>query len=126
MTKEVLTKENIQKDVLAYVKRITGNKDSYHLGCIVLSTALVLLLAMLGPWKVAWLFALLPVFYLLRYIPIWRASRAERSAASQGDFTVTKAKLSHIAEEIIHEPHFAGKHVHTTRVVRFLYFTDND
>lgn len=122
MTKEILTKDNIQKDVLAYVKRITGNKDSYYFGGIVLSTALVLLIATLDRWKIAFVFAILPVFCLLQYIPIWRASRAERGAASRGDFTVTKANLSHIAEEIIHEPRFAGKHVHTTRVVRFLYF----
>ncbi len=122
MTKEVLTKENIQKDVLAYVKRIADAKGSYLLDIGVYSMILLILLACAGAWQIALPFALVPIISFLRYIPWWRAAREERGEASQGEFTIVREKLSHIAEETIYEPRYLGRYTRNMHSVRFLYF----
>lgn len=122
MTKEILTKENIQKDVLAYVKRRPSPIYTYFLDILLTSIILVIIFAVFVSWKHALVFLILPIFALLGFAPRMREEARERKAALQGEYTVIKDKLSHVDEETIHEPRSAGGHRQTIQSARFLYF----
>lgn len=122
MTKEVLTKENIAKDVLAHVRKKAAHGRMYFLDILLAVIVGAIFMTLASYWKMGLALFILAMACLLMYIPKIRQEALERKTALQGDFTVIKDRLSHIGEETICEPRRVGSRYQTIKSAAFLYF----
>ena len=119
MTKEVLTKENIVKDVRAYV-----GQNVYFVRSDFRELTIYATISAIGTiWQRIWVLAvplcMIAVVCILRHIYLWSVERKEYKVMANGEFTVLKEKLSHIGKETIHESGARG----TATEANFLYFS---
>ena len=133
MKKEKLTLEGIQYDL----KRIAHAQRSNHADRQeIFIVPLLVIAAYVGIfWKAIWLalVLLLPAAYLIyRYVILRKeyvhVERAINETLDRGDISISVEKLSHVANEVIYQPHHSrgilgrGRHTHLTKEVTYYYF----
>ena len=121
--KELLTDQNIISDLLKYEDYKYSNAEDHSFTYIIPYAAVAILLGRLfSSWLLGGLIMLIPLYHLYRLILVWREKRLRKQAIKNGGFTVITDRLSHIAEEVIYEPHTGRRSAHLTKTVTFFYF----
>lgn len=105
MKKEILTKENIIKDLLR-VEKIRRNirhevRFYVYAPCIAIA---ILIFLLWRNWLFSIPFAVVAIYHIIRLIIELRELNARRAAIINGDFAVSSDTLTHIAEELALEP----------------------
>ena len=113
MTKDVLTLENVKRDLLDLVNTQKYVKFEWRFSYIVPAVAVaVTFYTHFGTYVPAIFCIPFALYHLVKYIldtrQILARKAAVRKAIDRGDVSVTLEKLSHIARESIFEPHIAG------------------
>ena len=127
MQKETLTLPHIAHDLRIAAQCGQSRVDEWRLPVICASAVLAVLLGIIlkNVW-VALPFVAVAVYQVVRYVQSFRVYKAQTRAIEEiidrGDISISVEKLSHIAEEVIYEPHSTGRHHKSTRTVTFFYF----
>ena len=127
MQKEMLTMQGIKQDLGRIVRFHISNKSDWRATYIVPCTlgAIIVGVLLKNIWIALLIFSV-AAYHIVHYVREYREYRAQKNAIKgaleRGDVSISVARLSHIAREIIYEPHLAGRHMHKTKEVTFYYF----
>ena len=127
MKKEVLTIQNVKQDLRRIAAFHLSNKADVRFAYIVPCTlgAIVVGILLHNVWIALAIFSL-AAYHIVRYVIEYKKYRAQkraiRAVLERGDVSVSVERLSHIAQELIYEPHAAGRQVHETKTVTFYHF----
>lgn len=123
ITKEILIKENIIKDLLRSEKFRRNIREEihfcYYAPCITIAVFILLLWRF---WLIALPFLVVAAYHVIRLIAELREFRSRKSAIENGDFAIAQDTLSHIANTSVHEPHMRGGRRRNLKEVADLYF----
>lgn len=131
MKKEILTLENVKRDLLEVVNTQKYVQFEWRFSYIVPAVAVaVTCYTEFGMYLPALFCIPFAVYHLVKYIldtrQIMAKKAAVRKAIDRGDVSVTLEKLSHIARESIFEPHIGGmgrfKRQKALKDVKLYYF----
>lgn len=128
MKKELLTPENVKKDLRKILAAQSSRNDDLYLSFLVPISMIAVLVGILfdSVWLGVLIFSL-SGYSIYRWILDVRESRAKKkalqSALEKGDFSVSVETFSHVAEETVFEPHTSprGKAVYTKAVYMFYF-----
>lgn len=127
MKKETLTVEAIKSDLIKIAKAQMGNKADWRFSYITPITVLAVLLSILTKhiWIGVAVFSF-AVYHIVRFALEYRAYRAKKaeilSVIERGEISISKEVFSHVATDVIYEPHHGGRHTNTTKTVTRYHF----
>jgi len=127
LKKEELTLQNVKQDLGRIAAFHLFNKADVRFAYIVPSalSAIVVGCLLHNLWIGLAIFSL-AAYHIVRYVIEYKQYHAQklaiRTVLERGDVSVSVERLSHIKQEVIYEPHAAGRHVHETKTVTFYHF----
>ncbi len=122
--KELLTKDNIRKDLKLVANEVSEIKSETRLTYIVPS---VLMAAILGFTLKSILLPIPFLAFAVYHVAIMGREAHEanlrRRTILLGELSLSVEELSHFSEEIIYEPHTHRRSAHYHKTVKFIHFT---
>lgn len=128
MKKETLLLQHITQDLRTVVDFQLSNIGGWRLSYIV---PFALLAGVVGVLlKNAWIGLLIfsvAVYHIVRLIMEVKRNRDKKRAVieaiDRADISIAKERFECTVEEMIYEPHLAGRYTHATKSVRYYYFS---
>jgi hypothetical protein len=127
MQKEILTLNNISKDLKIVANIQMHNTEEWRIPYIIVFTVLALMAGILLRNIFVGLFIFgFAVYYIVLYARELKKYKMRKreimNIFDREDISISVEQLSHIAEETIYEPHSHGRHMHSTKEVTSFYF----
>ena len=127
MRKEKLTLDAIKQDLLKVVSCQLSNKAEWRFSYIVPTTILAVMIGViLKNIFIGLLIFAFAAYHIVHYIIESREYKQNKKAVisliDRVDISISTEEFSHIAHEIIYEPHTTGKHVHSTKKIAVYHF----
>ena len=127
MKKETLTIEAIKSDLIKIVNYQVSNNADWQFTYIVPYTALAILLGVFTKN----IFVGIAVFcvaayHIVRFIMEYKEYRTKKSAIlsiiERGEISISKETFSHIANDVIYEPHIVRRKAKSTKTITLYHF----
>jgi len=127
MKKEELKLDNIKHDLKTVLNFQILNVSDWRFSYIIPITLLAVMIGILLKNILAGLFIFsFAAYHIVRFFMEYKNYKAKKNAIEEaiarGDISISIERLSHIAVEVIYEPHFRLKHSHAAKEVTFFYF----
>lgn len=127
MPKEVLTIDAIKSDLIKIAEqniiRDSDRRFVFIIPCFLISVILGVIVKSIF---ISLPFLLVAIYHAARFITEYRAYRSKRSAVlstiRRGDVSISIETLSHIADEVMYEPHRIADHTKASKTITVYYF----
>ena len=127
MKKETLTVEAIKSDLIKIANYQVNSKAEWRFSYIVPLSALAILLGVFTK-NIFLVIAVscVAAYHIIRFIMEYKAYKSKKSAIlsviERGEISVSTETFSHIANDVIYEPHKVGRIAKTTKTVTLYHF----
>lgn len=127
MKKETLTMEAIKSDLIKITNYQVSNKADWRFSYIIPLSALAILSGMFTKN----IFIGIAVFcvaayHVVRFIMEYQAYKTKKAAIlsviERGEISISKETFSHVANEVIYEPHRVGRRSKSTKTITLYHF----
>jgi hypothetical protein len=127
MKKETLTMEAIKSDLIKIVNYQVSNKADWRFSYIVPFTALAIFLGVFTKSVfIGMAVFCVAAYHIARFIIEYKAYKAKKavilSVIERGEISITTETLSHIANDVIYEPHSARRRAKLTKIITLYHF----
>ena len=127
MKKETLTMEAIKSDLIKIVNYQVSNKADWRFSYIVPFTALAIFLGVFTKSVfIGMAVFCVAAYHIARFIIEYKAYKAKKavilSAIERGEISITTETFSHIANDVIYEPHRVGIRAKSTKTITLYHF----
>ena len=127
MKKETLTLESIKSDLIKIANYQMDNKSDWRFTYIIPITALAILLGVFTKSVFIGITVFcVAAYHIVRFIIEYKEYRAKKSAIlsviERGEISISKETFSHVAREVVYEPHRVGKRSRTTKTITLYHF----
>ena len=127
MKKEKLTLEAVKQDLMKMANSHISNKTDGRFAYIIPITLLAVMAGMLLKNALIGLLifsiaAYHIVYYVIEYKEYKRDKNTVVSLIERGELSISNVVFSHIAKEIIYEPHSFGRHLRRLKTIKVYYF----
>ena len=127
MKKETLTMEAIKTDLIKIVNYQVSNKADWRFSYIVPLTALAILLGLFTKnILIGIAIFCIAAYHIVRFIMESKAHKIQKAAIlsviARGEISVSTETFSHIANDVIYEPHRVGGRGKLTKTVTLYHF----
>ena len=127
MKKETLTLESIKSDLIKIANYQMDNKSDWRFTYIIPITALAILLGVFTKSVFIGIAVFcVAAYHIVRFIIEYKEYRAKKSAIlsviERGEISISKETFSHVAREVVYEPHRVGKRSRATKTITLYHF----
>ena len=127
MKKETLTLESIKSDLIKIANYQMDNKSDWRFTYIIPITALAILLGVFTKSVFIGIAVFcVAAYHIVRFIIEYKEYRAKKSAIlsviERGEISISKETFSHVAREVVYEPHRVGKRSWATKTITLYHF----
>ena len=127
MKKETLTMEAIKSDLIKIANYQVSNKADWRFSYIVPFTALAIFLGVFTKsFFIGMAVFCVAAYHIARFIIEYKAYKAKKavilSVIERGEISITTETFSHIANDVIYEPHKVGKRAKSTKTITLYHF----
>ena len=127
MKKETLTMEAIKSDLIKIVNYQVSNKADWRFSYIVPLTALAILLGLFTKnILIGIAIFCIAAYHIVHFIMEYKAYKIQKAAIlsviARGEISVSTETFSHIANDVIYEPHRVGRRTKSTKTITLYHF----
>ncbi len=127
MVKERLTAKAVKSDLLQIINDIDFTTSEWRIAFIIPTAILAIFFGfILQSVIVGLVIAIFPAYHTVRFImeivAVSKVRRGLMDGVERGEISVCRETLSHIAQELIYEPHSSGRHASVSKEVKVFYF----
>ena len=127
MKKETLTMEAIKSDLIKIANYQVSNKADWRFSYIVPFTALAIFLGVFTKSVfIGMAVFCVAAYHIARFIIEYKAYKAKKavilSIIERGEISITTETFSHIANDVIYEPHRVGRRAKSTKTITLYHF----
>ena len=127
MKKEILTLEAIKSDLTKVINYQVSNKADWRFSYILPMTALAIFLGMFTKNVFIGIAVFcVAAYHIVRFIMEYKEYRTKKGAIlsviERGEISISKETFSHVANEVIYEPHRVGRRSSSTKTITLYHF----
>ena len=127
MKKETLTLEAIKSDLIKIVNYQVSNKAVWRFSYSVPFTALAIFLGVFTKnIFIGMAVFCVAAYHIVRFIMEYKAYKIQKAAIlsviERGEISITTETFSHIANDVIYEPHRVGRRAKSTKTITLYHF----
>ena len=127
MKKETLTMEAIKSDLIKIANYQVSNKADRQFSYIVPFTALAIFLGVFTKNVfIGMAIFCVAAYHIVRFIMEYKAYKAKKAAIlsiiERGEISISTETFSHIATDVIYEPHNVGSRTKSTKTITLYHF----
>ena len=127
MKKETLTMEAIKSDLIKIANYQVSNKADWRFSYIVPFTALAIFLGVFTKNVfIGMAIFCVAAYHIVRFIIEYKAYKAKKAAIlsiiERGEISISTETFSHIATDVIYEPHNVGRRTKSTKTITLYHF----
>ena len=127
MKKEILTLDAIKSDLIKIANHQMDNKTDWLFTYVVPITALAIFLGVFTKNIFIGIAVFcIAAYHIVRFIMEYKEYRTKKSAIlsiiERGEISISKEIFSHVANEVIYEPHRVGRRTNSTKTITLYHF----